>query len=193
MKKLLLLVVFKNFFRLVSTPKSSHTISGESFLIWYLLMRIRSFINYLEIVHRNSSPNIKIAKSSLVMAKTNINCIKSGTVEIGEDTFINDMCSIIACLSAIKIGNGVLIGPGTIINTVNHNFQQPSSPINKQGFNEKPIIIEDDVWIGSNCTILGGVRIGAHSVIGAHSLVNKDIPPYSVAYGVPSKIVRTRS
>jgi acetyltransferase-like isoleucine patch superfamily enzyme len=94
--------------------------------------------------------------------------------------------------SEIKIGNNVLIGPGTVINTANHNFERIDIPIKSQGITEKPIIIEDDVWIGANCTILGGTKIGAHSVIGAHSLVKGDIPPYSVAYGVPCIVKRTR-
>jgi len=126
------------------------------------------------------------------MPKTSLNCGKLGAIEIGEDTFINELCSIYTYNSTIKIGNGVLIGPATVINTHHHNFQRNDLPIQKQGGYVKPIIIEDDVWIGAHCTILGGVRIGAHSVIGAHSLVNKSIPPRSVAYGVPCKVKRTR-
>jgi acetyltransferase-like isoleucine patch superfamily enzyme len=101
---------------------------------------------------------------------------------------VNDLCAINAFGAAIKIGNGVFIGPSTVLRTFNHNYQRTDLPIKKQGGNGKSIIIEDDVWIGANCTILGGVRIGAHSVIGAQSLVNRSIPPYSVAYGVPCKV-----
>ena len=157
-----------------------------------LLIRIINFIKYLEIVHRNECPCIKIAKSALVMDKTSINCLKTGIIEIGEDTFINEMCSIIAYDAAIKIGNGVFVGPETVMHTYGHKFQRTDLPIRKQGGTVKSIIIEDDVWIAAHCTILGGVRIGTHSVIGAHSLVNKSIPPYSVAYGVPCKVRRTR-
>jgi acetyltransferase-like isoleucine patch superfamily enzyme len=157
-----------------------------------LLMRFIHFIRYLEKVHQNSCRCIDIADSALVLSSTNLNCLKSGTIEIGEDTFINDMCSITAYDTAIKIGKDVFVGPGTVMHTYDHNFQRVDVPIGKQGGTTKPIIIEDDVWIGTNCTILGGVKIGAHSVIGAHSLVNKSIPPYSVAYGVPCKVKRTR-
>jgi acetyltransferase-like isoleucine patch superfamily enzyme len=86
----------------------------------------------------------------------------------------------------------VLIGPYVVINTLHHHFDRLDVPIWRQGYDGAPITIEDDVWIGANCTILAGVRIGAHSVIGAHSLVNRDIPPYSVAFGVPCRIHRSR-
>lgn len=53
-----------------------------------------------------------------------------------------------------------------------------------------PVIIEDDVWIGANVTILGGVKIGKCSVVAAGALVNKDVPPYSVVAGVPAKVIK---
>jgi acetyltransferase-like isoleucine patch superfamily enzyme len=55
---------------------------------------------------------------------------------------------------------------------------------------KKPIIIGSDVWIGANCTIIGGVKIGKCSIIGANSFVNKDIPDYSLAYGSPVQIIK---
>lgn len=158
-----------------------------------LIRRINYYIASSLLVKRlKLNPNITIGKGAHVLAKTSINCGKLGIIEIGEDTFINELCSIYTHSSTIKIGKGVLIGPATVINTHHHNFQQTDLPIQQQSGNGKPIIIEDDVWIGAHCTILGGVRIGAHSVIGAHSLVNKSIPPCSVAYGVPCKVKRTR-
>ncbi len=159
-----------------------------------IFWRLKSYlINGLGIKSLNRNPNIRIARSASIKNNASINCSGTGKIEIGEDTFINEMCLIYTYNSIIKIGNGVLIGPGTILHTHHHNFQQTDVPIYKQVGTGKPIIIQDDVWIGANCTILGGVRIGAHSVIGAHSLVNKDIPPNSIAYGVPCKVKRQRS
>ena len=54
------------------------------------------------------------------------------------------------------------------------------------------VTVEDDVWIGSNCVILPGVTIGCGSVIGAGAVVTKDIPPYSIAVGVPAKVLKQR-
>lgn len=158
-----------------------------------LIRRINCYLASSLLARRlKLNPNITIGKGAHVLAKTSINCGKLGIIEIGEDTFINELCSIYTYNSTIKIGKGVLIGPATVINTYHHDFQRNDLPIQQQSGNGKPIIIEDDVWIGAHCTILGGVRIGAHSVIGAHSLVNKSIPPCSVAYGIPCKVRRTR-
>ena len=88
----------------------------------------------------------------------------------------------------IKIGSQVLIGPGTGIFTAIH----PIDPeIRATGVEKsKPIIIEDQVWIGGNVTILPGVTIGKGSIIGAGSVVTKDIPEMSIALGNPAKVIR---
>jgi acetyltransferase-like isoleucine patch superfamily enzyme len=141
---------------------------------------------------RYSNKKIKVAKSAEVLVGANLICENGGIIEIGEDCFVNDFCSISAYSNIIRIGKGVLVGPGTVMHTVHHHFERTDIPIWKQGCDGKPILVEDDVWIGAHCTILGGVTIGAHSIIGANSLVNKDIPPYSIAYGVPCKVRRRR-
>lgn len=65
--------------------------------------------------------------------------------------------------------------------------------MDQQGWaDEKPVVIEDDVWIGSRVIILPGVTIGKGSVIGASAVVSKSVPPYSVVAGNPAKIVKTR-
>lgn len=135
--------------------------------------------------------NFKIAKSAKIDCYRNIRC-NSGTITISDNTYINALCMLSTKDSKIEIGKNVMIGPGTIINTAHHNFEKIDVAINLQNRSDKPIIIEDDVWIGANCTILGGTRIGAHSIIGAHSLVNKEIPSYSIAYGIPCKVKKNR-
>jgi len=147
--------------------------------------RVSRFIKKRRQFYRD--PNIKIAKSAEVISHTNITCYNSAIIKIGENSLINEQCSIMAIDCDIQIGNEILVGPQTVINTGNYNFTRTDISIAKQGSNEKPITIEDDVWIGAHCTILGGVTIGAHS------LVNKSIPPYSIAYGVPCKVTGTRN
>jgi acetyltransferase-like isoleucine patch superfamily enzyme len=73
-----------------------------------------------------------------------------------------------------------------------HNFERVDIPIRKQGSLMKGIVIEDDVWIGCGCRILDGVRIGRGSVIGAGSVVNKNVPEYSVVVGVPGRVIKNR-
>ncbi|UUM13458.1 acyltransferase [Clostridiaceae bacterium HFYG-1003] len=85
------------------------------------------------------------------------------------------------------------MGPECQIWTVNHKTDRVDIPIKYQGNSkEQPVIIEDGVWIGSRVTILPGVRVGKHSVVGAGAVVTKDISPYSVAVGNPAKVVKNR-
>lgn len=106
-------------------------------------------------------------------------------VAITEDVWINAQ-------NGVHIGNDTLIGPRTIIVTMNHIFDRLDIPIRRQGLEVKPIVIEDDVWIGAGCIILPGVRIGRGCVIGAGAVVAHDIPPYSVATGIPATVRRNR-
>jgi acetyltransferase-like isoleucine patch superfamily enzyme len=92
----------------------------------------------------------------------------------------------------ISIGPNVLIGPYTVIHSGNHRFMDTTLPINKQGFEFKPIIIEEDVWIAAHCTILSGVKIGKGAVVGAGSVVTHDIEPFTVVAGVPARLLHSR-
>ncbi len=120
-------------------------------------------------------------------------CIQ-GPVTIGEDCTVQAYSMVIGVVGGgpITIGNGVRIAPHVVIFAGGHNFADTEIPIFKQGVTKAPIIIEDDVWIGSQVMICEGVRIGHGSVIGAGSVVTKDIPPWSVAVGVPARVKRTR-
>lgn len=93
----------------------------------------------------------------------------------------------------VKIGEHVMMGPEVLIYTQNHDFSRTDIPMDQQGWSDElPVVIEDDVWIGSRVTILPGVLIGKGCVIGASAVVTKSVPPYSVVAGNPSKIVKTR-
>src|SRR5699024_4409224 len=94
----------------------------------------------------------------------------------------------------ITIGNGVMIGPYCLIYTCNHNTKDLSVPMFKQGMDVmKPVVIEDDVWIGGRVIILPGVHIGTGAIIGAGAVVTKDVPEYAIVAGNPAKIIRYRS
>jgi len=66
-------------------------------------------------------------------------------------------------------------------------------PIRQQGADERPIVIGDDVWIAASAIVLGGVTVGDGAVVGAGAVVTKDIPPYSIALGVPAQVVGQRA
>lgn len=95
--------------------------------------------------------------------------------------------------SDIKIGRHVLMGPNVTILSLNHAFEDPDEPIHLQGTTgRRPVVIEDDVWIGTYSILLPGVLIGKGSVIGAGSVVTRSLPPYSVAAGNPARVIRQR-
>jgi acetyltransferase-like isoleucine patch superfamily enzyme len=92
----------------------------------------------------------------------------------------------------IIIGENVMIASHVMIIGANHNFSDPEATIKSQGLTRKSIVIEDDVWIAGRVNITAGVRIGKGAVIGAGAVVTSDIPPYSIAVGVPAKVIKSR-
>ena len=116
-----------------------------------------------------------------------------GDVIIGNNTYINSG-SVIYSGNGVNIGENVLISANCTIAPVNHEFMSKEMLIIKQRF--KPsrggVIIEDDVWIGSNTIILDGSIIRKGCVIGAGSLVKSELPSYSVSAGNPIKIQKYR-
>jgi maltose O-acetyltransferase len=93
----------------------------------------------------------------------------------------------------VTIGNDVLMGPDCILMTTSHAFENPNVPIREQGALEiRPIKIGNDVWIGTRVVILPGVTVGDGAVIGANSLVTKNIPPLTIVGGAPARLIRRR-
>ena len=110
-------------------------------------------------------------------------------LEIGDDTMIGYHSHVMA-VGHLRIGKHVLIADKVYISDNLHGFEDVDRPIMQQPLVHRPVTIEDEVWIGENACVLPGVTIGRHSVIGSNSVVTKDIPPYSVAAGVPAKVIR---
>lgn len=108
-------------------------------------------------------------------------------VHIGDDFFGNVNISFVDDV-AITIGDGVMIAPNVTLTTTGHPVH-PSRRVDFARFSE-PIVLEDRVWIGSNAAIMPGARVGYGSVIGAGSVVTRDIPAMTVAMGVPARPVR---
>lgn len=98
----------------------------------------------------------------------------------------------VGCSGRITIGKNVMFGPKCSLFAENHVFSDTECSIKSQGVQQKGITIEDDCWIGSNVTILDGVTIGKGSVIGAGTLVTKDIPAGSVVVDKREKMIRER-
>jgi len=111
---------------------------------------------------------------------------------MGYGSSIAQNCSIGAENSGVFIGKNVMIAPNVVIVDFNHGYYSIEKPMVEQENTFDPVFIGDDVWIASNCTIGKGVSIGKGSIIAANSFVNKNIPPFSIAGGVPVKILKSR-
>ena len=109
-------------------------------------------------------------------------------IEIGDYSYLNAHCHLVG---DIKIGSHVMVGPKTVIWGRDHGLRL-GVPMKKQEHYKAPIIIGNDVWIGAQVTILKGVKIGDGAVIGAASVVTKDVPENAVVVGNPAKIVKYR-
>lgn len=133
---------------------------------------------------------ISIGHKSIIWGPLDIRPIGAAkNIKIGDNVFINSGVRF-GCPppAEIIIGNHVAIGPRVLFETLNHSLTY-----NQEGYRpgkSKGIIIEDYVWIGANATILPNLRIGKGSVIGAGSVVTKNIPPFCLAAGVPARIVK---
>ena len=106
-------------------------------------------------------------------------------VTVGKGCFIQQCCTFFG-RGGISIGNDVFIGPEVNLITINHDV----NPDNRSATYGRPIVIEDKVWIGINSTILPGVRIGYGAIVGAGSVVTRDIPAGVLAVGNPCRVLR---
>ena len=109
----------------------------------------------------------------------------------GKNCFFGEYTSIRG-QGGVHIGDGVYTGTHVQIAAVNHVYGDPDKFIKDQGITAEGIHIEDDVWLGSNVVVVDGVTIGKGCVVGAGAVVTKDLPPYSVAVGMPARVVKGR-
>lgn len=115
-----------------------------------------------------------------------------GEIRLGARTSINPF-TLLSGYGGLLIGSDVRIGSHCQILSSSHKFDDLVRTIREQGVEPAATVIEDDVWLGSGCTVTAGVAIGRGSVIGAGSVVTKDVPPMSIAAGVPARVLRSRS
>jgi maltose O-acetyltransferase len=106
---------------------------------------------------------------------------------------MGDSVQLYAWNERTTIGSNVPIASGVRMITRKHGLADVVRPMAEKGYNNAPIVIEDDVWIGFNAVILPGVTIGESSIVGAGAVVTKDIAPYSIVGGVPARLIRKRT
>lgn len=140
--------------------------------------KLRAFCGKLILEH--CGENVNIEKGARFDARTSL----GNNSGIGVNAFLSP---------CVTIGNDVMMGPDCVILTSNHGFENLNVPMWKQPFTAtRPVVIEDDVWIGTRVIILPGVHVGTGSVIGAGSVVTHDVEPYSIVGGNPAKLIRYR-
>lgn len=120
-----------------------------------------------------------------------VTIIHPENLTLGERVSIHEYC-LIGATGEITIGDYVAVASHCILVSEDHIFLDKTKYIKEQGIKPKSININSDVWLGSRVTVLGNTQIGKGSVIGAGSVVTKDIPEYSVAVGNPCRVVKKR-
>jgi maltose O-acetyltransferase len=114
-------------------------------------------------------------------------CSYGQNIHVGDYVYLNVLCTVLDC-NEVRIGNHVMIGPSVQIYTAAHHLQAEAR---NQGWEvAKPIVIEDNVWIGGGAILLPGVTIGRNAVVGAGSVVTRDVPANMVAVGNPARVIR---
>lgn len=148
----------------------------------YVLSRIRSL--FWGIFLKKIGNRVEIRNRVKIMSPNK--------VEIGDDVLINSDTKI-GGQCEVKIGNGVLISYNVNLLSQSHEYKNPNIPIRKQGYYGGPLIIEDDVWLGANVVVFPNVKIGKGAIVGANSVVTKDVAPYTIVGGIPAKFIKSRS
>jgi acetyltransferase-like isoleucine patch superfamily enzyme len=147
-------------------------------------------INALSKYGVNVGDNVSIQKNTIIECTGVLRELGEG-IKIGNNVGIAQNC-FIQVRGFVVIGSHVIIGPGVSIFSENHIFSNRIINIVEQGEKRIGVIIKNNVWIGSNSTILDGVTLGENSIIAAGSVVNKDIPPNTIFGGIPAKLIRNR-
>lgn len=116
---------------------------------------------------------------------------RGGTVRIGAGSEIGERCRI-SIANSLNIGEKVLLSPNVYITDCDHEYRDLEVPVIDQGIVQKGQVVSigDGSYIGINTVIVGNVKIGKHCVIGANSVVTKDVPDYCVAVGSPAKVIK---
>jgi acetyltransferase-like isoleucine patch superfamily enzyme len=134
-------------------------------------------------------PNAEISFGEDVYFTRNFTGDFYGRLTIGRGVFFQHSCTM-SVHENVTIGEYALFGEQVSITDANHVITAGSDPIDFRGFVTRPIVIGRNVWVGAKATILPGVHIGDNAVIGANAVVTHDIPAYTVAVGIPARVIR---
>lgn len=163
----------------IQDPAGAEEMLRVEQLLFELNHTMRFSPEYKEILKKIFGDNL--GENSYIAPPLNGACIS--TVKIGKNVYINSNCLMMA-RGGITIEDGVQIAANAQLISNNHD------PYDLQILTCKPVLIKKDAWIGAGATILPGVCVGEHAIVGAASVVTKDVPDYAVVVGNPAKIVK---
>lgn len=115
-----------------------------------------------------------------------------GSITVGRRSCVNHFCYV-GGAAGVEIGDDVMLGTHTVILSSEHGIDDLDLPMTQQPMIDRPVVIEEDVYIGAHVTILPGVTVGRGAVVGAGAVVVRSVPRYAVVAGVPARVVRSRS
>jgi acetyltransferase-like isoleucine patch superfamily enzyme len=134
---------------------------------------------------------LQIGEGTVLKQFATLMTYPGGKIQIGRNCSINPFC-VLYGHGGLIVGDNVRMATHTVIIPAEHNFDNHQQLITQQGLTKKGVIIGSDVWFGAGVIVLDGCEIGKGSVIGAGSVVTKNIPPYSIAVGSPARVIRSR-
>lgn len=176
--------ILKRFFKTIA-----RVYQMVSFFIFVLLLKKYGKTSYIHpLASIINHTNISIGEHVIINRNVNL-WIRS--LSLGNNIQINPNTCI---YGDVIIGNNVMIAPNCMIASGNHGIKDNNEPMLVQKCTSKgAIIIEDDVWIGANSVILDGVKIGKGAIVGAGSIVTKNVPSMAIVVGNPAKVIRYRN
>lgn len=140
----------------------------------------------------NPKKGLWLGDNVIISRNTVLSC-QSGTIRVGDNTNIGMNCIIHCVDKEVRIGRNTVIGAFCyIIGAGGHGTDRVDTPMIGQPAVTKGIIIGDNLWIGAGVKVMDGVRIGNDAILGAASLVNKDVPDFAVVAGIPAKVIKKR-
>ncbi|AUC74742.1 acyltransferase [Olleya sp. Bg11-27] len=150
---------------------------------------IGSNVKITPFLWRDSKLLISLNNNSI---KSNVLIQGSGKLTLGENSFIGQF-SVIGVNDSITIGENVMIAQSVSIRDTDHAFSNIDKPMLFQGITTAPVVIEDNVWLGHGVVVTKGVTIGSGAIVGANSVVTKDVPKMAIVGGVPARLIKMRT
>jgi acetyltransferase-like isoleucine patch superfamily enzyme len=160
---------------------------------WHFLRR-EAFVRFPvhgDVLEALDEGRLEVGAGTLLEPGVWITAPDDARVRIGAGCFLN-LGVMVASLGLVEIGDHCMLANGCFVSDADHRFDDLRRPVTWQGFTSRgPTRLGANVWLGANVVVTSGVTIGERCVVGANSVVTRDLPPRSVAAGAPARVLRT--